>query len=124
MKPSILTKLFFGSLLLTVFALTVVSFRTNGDLQITFKLKISNLPKPDSVAVYWYLSPLQKGTTSAGSAKGLFLMHQPDADGLYHLSLSFPDLVRGKTLFYRYATAPNQTDIWRRVSLDSRQIPD
>ncbi len=79
--------------------------------QVTFKLSITEIAHPDSVAVVWLLfpTPLTKPQ----------LLEKPDVDGFYKLIVSFPDSVMGKTLIYRYQTANKMVDIRRRVKLDN-----
>lgn len=121
MKNLLGLKALFGYLLLMATVAAIISFWTTDPIQITFRLKITEIAHPDSVAVYLYLSPLQKGATTASSSKGPYAMSPPDAQGLYQVTLTFPDSVSGKTLFYRYQSGRRIPDIWRRVTLDKNQ---
>lgn len=92
------------------------------DLKITFKLKITEIAHPDSVAVTWYLMPLSKGKTVQNATQGPFFMQPPGADGLYHLTVVLPDSVLGKTLSYRYQSADKRFEIRRNIRLDTQII--
>ncbi|QHV94333.1 DUF3500 domain-containing protein [Spirosoma endbachense] len=98
-----------------------IGSRTNNDIQVMFKLKITEWTNPDSVAVYWFLMPFQKGENTASATKGPYFMRAPGAEGLYQVTIPFPDSVAGKTLFYRYQSTQNRTDTWRRVTFDTKE---
>ena len=99
--------------------MALLSLRADSDVQITFKLKITDIAHPDSVTITWLVMPVAKGQPF--DRKGPFLMQAPGADGLYQLTVSLPDSLLGKTMFYYYQTAGSQRDMWRRVSLNTRQ---
>jgi hypothetical protein len=101
--------------------MAVISVPADKELKITFKLKITEIANPDSVAVTWFLMPFEKGKTAANSTKGPFFLQAPGADGLYHLTVSLPDSMMGKTMFYRYQAANGQFEIRRSFLLDSNQ---
>lgn len=121
MKPSLLPKLLIGSLLIFTMGTAVISVPADNEIKITFKLKITEIANPDSVAVTWFLMPFEKGKTTANSTKGPFFLQIPDADEFYHLTVSLPDSAIGKTLFYRYQAANGQFEIRRSFLLDSNQ---
>ncbi len=121
MNPFRFSLLIFGTLLLFVISTAVINVPTNNKIQITFKLKITEIAHPDSVAVTWYLMPLQKGKIAQNATQGPFFMTFSKADGLYHLTVSLSDSALGKTISYRYQSADKRFDIRRNFRLDSPQ---
>ena len=78
------------------FAIYAQQSSNKGGYALSFKLHLTGVPMPDSVAVSWLMFP----SPETRPVK----MNGPDSDGYYNVEISFPDSVRGKTLMYREYT--------------------
>lgn len=117
MKKTIILLLSF-SYFISVFAQQIV---IGADHTVSFKLKMTESEMPDSLAIVWFSLPYIEGKTQ--ESVSLF-PKKPDANGLYHQSISFPDSLMGKTIVYSYIAAQNKFDFWRMLVLERNQIQE
>lgn len=106
MKKAIYLLLFLSWPLVAIYA---QSNPDKGGYTLSFKLHLSGVPSPDSVAVACLLFPSPETRP--------IKMNGPNSDGYYNVEISFPDSVLGKTLLYRYRSG-NQFDIRRNFKFD------
>ncbi|MBK9488369.1 MAG: hypothetical protein IPO07_05925 [Haliscomenobacter sp.] len=59
-----------------------------GGYALSFKLHLTGVPMPDSVAVSWLMFPSPETRP--------FKMNGPNSDGYYNVEISFPDSARAK----------------------------
>ncbi len=89
--------------------------------KVTFKLKITDIENPDSVAIVWILMPYEEGKT---------VMHESifpktlDANGLYQQTITFTDSVLGKSIAYTYTAAQDKSDFWRFLVIEKNKNQD
>jgi hypothetical protein len=92
----------------------------NTDHTITFKLKMTEIPNLDTVAIVWFLMPYEDGKTVEQFA---MFPKALDANGLYQQTITFPDSLIGKTIGYVYATN-DKYDMLRTFTLDKNQVQE
>lgn len=86
--------------------------------KVTFKLKISEITNPDTVAIIWVLLPYEEGKTVQQLS---VFPKTPDANGLYQQTITFPDSMIGKTIGYLYTASGDKYDIFRDFVLEKNQ---
>lgn len=132
MKKTIFTKLFTVNLLLVLFAANASAQEANDitvaqqkslsiDHKVTFKLKITEIEKPDSVAINWIIEPYVEGKTVEQVSA---FPKSPDANGIYQQTLTFPDSLMGKSVRYRYSAAQGNYDFKRSLVLERDQAQE
>ena len=83
--------------------------------QVNFKLKITEIKNPDSVAVMWFLQPYVQDVTVDQVS---MFPQTSDANGLYQQTISFPDSIMGRSIGYRYIAAQHKFGgylFWRKI---------
>ncbi len=91
------------------------------DHKVTFKLKITEIVNPDSVAIVWFLLPYVEGKTVPQVS---VFPKTLDAKGLFHQTITFTDTMMGKTVAYLYKAAQGNYDFWRWFVLEKNQIQE
>ncbi len=89
--------------------------------QVNFKLKITEIKNPDSVAVMWFLQPYVQDVTVDQVS---MFQQTSDANGLYQQTISFPDSIMGRSIGYRYIAAQHKSDFWRLLVLEKNQVQE
>ena len=89
--------------------------------QVNFKLKITEIKNPDSVAVMWFLQPYVQDVTVDQVS---MFPQTSDANGLYQQTISFPDSIMGRSIGYRYIAAQHKSDFWRLLVLEKNQVQE
>jgi Protein of unknown function (DUF3500) len=93
----------------------------NTDHNVTFKLKITQIANPDSVAIVWFILPYMEGKTIEQTS---LFPKTLDANGLYQQTITFPDSLMGKTLAYLYVAANDKYDFWRSFVLEKNKVQE
>lgn len=86
--------------------------------KVTFKLKITNFSKPDTVDIVWFILPYEDGKTIQELST---FPNSMDPDGLYKQTIYFPDSLIGKTIGYVYATG-ERYDFMRSFVVEKNQV--
>lgn len=89
--------------------------------KVTFKVKISDIATPDTVAIIWLLLPYEEGKTVEQLS---VFPKTPGTDGLYQQTITFPDSIMGKTIGYLYTANGNKYDIFRTFVLEENQAEE
>ena len=132
MKKPLFSKLFSLALLVLFFAANAFAQEPNNkaiaqqnvlstDHKVNFKLQITEIENPDSVAINWFVLPYVPDKTVI--QQSLFTK-KTDPNGLYEQTITFPDSVMGKSLAYSYAAAQDKSDIWRLFTLEKNKVQD
>ncbi len=104
-----------------VFFIKVDAQEPEQNHKVIFKLKITEIQNPDSVAVMWFLQPYVQDETVVQVS---MFPQTPGTNGLYQQSLYFPDSIMGRSIKYRYTAAQRTTDIWRSFILEKNNMQE
>lgn len=89
--------------------------------QVTFKLKVTEIANPDSLAINWFVEPYVRGKTELHEQ---LFPQTHDEKGLYEQSILFPDSLIGKTIRYIYTAKENKYDFSRTFVLGKNQVQE
>ncbi|MEP6628124.1 MAG: DUF3500 domain-containing protein [Ginsengibacter sp.] len=111
----------FLALLLLLLCNNLIARQTavNNDHPVTFKLKITEFAKPDTIAIVWFTLPYKQGTEQIS-----IFPNTLNNEGLYQQTISFNDSIVGKTVGYLYAINEDNYDIMRNFVLQKDQTSD
>ncbi|WP_020539195.1 hypothetical protein [Lewinella cohaerens] len=95
---------------LTIILFSIFIGNLHAQNQITFQVDLTNEESVKHVGVRGGLQPLSWSENST--------MHDIDGDGIYTLTIEFPDSITEKTLEYKFL----KDDIWERQDTDNRKL--
>lgn len=102
-------------------ALAQKAYDKNVGHKVTFKLKITEIENPDSVAIMWFVQPYVEGKTMIQTS---YFPTKVDANGLFQQTITFPDSVTDKSIIYWYKAAQNNYDFKGGFVLEKNKIQD